>query len=676
MDRDLGRLLRPRSIAVVGGGAWCRQVVQQSLKLGFAGEIWPVHPTASEVEGLPVFASVDALPHAPDATFIGVNREATVGIVASLSAMGVGGAVCFASGFLEAQAEDAAAADLQARLLAAAGDMPILGPNCYGLINYLDGALLWPDQHGGQRCEAGVALVLQSSNIAINLTMQKRGLPIAYVATAGNQAQCGVSQIGQALLEDPRVTALGLHIEGIGDLRAFEALAARARALGKEVVVLKMGRSVQAQQAAVSHTASLAGGDAGATALLTRLGMLRVHDLATLLETLKLLHLGGRLAQNTLGSISCSGGEASLAADSAVGRDLVFPPLTETQETDLRKALGPRVALANPLDYHTYIWRDVPAMTAAFAAMTGPGIGMVLLIVDFPRADRCDPGDWDCAIEATIVAARQTCARFGMVASLPELMPEDVAARLMDAGVVPFCGLEEALEACAVAAQISPTNAKAVLLPAPVDTPVLVAEADAKAALAAHGLRIPHAERCAHLEDVKDASERIGFPQVLKGEGVAHKTEAGAVQLNLLNVKETMDAARIMAPPGYLIEEMITDGVVELLIGVLRDTAHGYVLTLAAGGTLTEIWQDSVSLLIPAMDGDVEAALRSLRIAPLLEGHRGSAPVDMPSVLRAVRAVQEYVLAHAHGLAEIEINPLICTKSDAIAADALLRRSD
>lgn len=675
MARDLGRLLRPRSIAVVGGGAWCRQVVGQSIKMGFAGEIWPVHPSADQIEGLPVFARVDDLPSAPDATFIGVNRDATIGIVAALSGMEAGGAVCFASGFLEAQAEDTGAADLQARLLDAAGEMPILGPNCYGVINYLDGALLWPDQHGGQRCDKGVAFVLQSSNIAINLTMQMRGLPIAYVATAGNQAQCGVSDIGQALLEDPRVTALGLHIEGIGDLRAFERLAARARELGKEVVVLKMGRSAQAQAAALSHTASLAGGDAGAQALLTRLGMLRVHDLTTFLETLKLLHVGGRLARNTLASISCSGGEASLAADSVVGRDMVFPPLTPRQQTDLRSALGPLVALANPLDYHTYVWRDVPAMAAAFAAMADPGLGMVLLIVDFPRPDRCDPSDWECAIAATIAAAAQTGARYGMVASLPELMPEDVAARLMAAGVVPFCGLEEALEACAVAARVAPDVAEAVLLPASVGEATLIAEAEAKTTLATYGLRIPHAERCADLEGIADASERVGFPQVLKGEGVAHKTEAGAVRLNLLSAEETMEAAKDMATPGYLIEEMITGGVAELLIGVLRDPAHGYVLTLAAGGTLTEIWQDSASLLIPAADASVEAALRSLRIAPLLDGHRGSAPVDMPSILRAVRAVQDYVLAHADGLAEIEINPLICTPQDAIAADALLRRS-
>ncbi|MEP1496369.1 CoA-binding protein, partial [Pseudophaeobacter sp.] len=361
--KSLNRLFRPKTIAVVGGGAWCRLVIEQCQKMGFDGEIWPVHPKAEELAGLPVYRDVASLPQAPDATFVGVNRFATIEVVRDLAARDAGGAVCFASGFLEAQAEDAEGADLQAQLLQAAGEMPFLGPNCYGFINYLDGALLWPDQHGGARVERGVALITQSSNIAINLTMQTRGLPIAYVVAAGNQAQSGIAAIGEALLDDDRVTALGLHIEGFGDLRAFEALAAKARALGKPIIALKVGKSVEAQAATISHTASLAGGDAGAQALLSRLGIARLDDLPAFLETLKLLHVTGPLANNRLGSISCSGGEASLAADTAHDLPVVFPPLNDTQTADLRAALGPMVALANPLDYHTYIWRDTPAMT-------------------------------------------------------------------------------------------------------------------------------------------------------------------------------------------------------------------------------------------------------------------------------------------------------------------------
>ena len=677
MARNLSRLLRPRSIAVIGGGAWCAHVIGQCRKARFAGPVWPVHPKATAVAGEPAFADLDALPAPPDAVFIGVNRRATVEVVARLAGMGAGGAVCFASGFREAAAEDADGTALQDALLAAAGEMPILGPNCYGFINYLDGALLWPDQHGGTRVERGAAIVTQSSNIAINLTMQARALPLSYVVTAGNQAQTGLAEIGAAVLDDPRVTALGLHIEGVGDLRALEALAVKARTMKKPVVALKVGRSAQARAATVSHTASLAGEDAGADALLRRLGIARLDDLPVFLETLKLLHANGWLASDRIATVSCSGGEASLAADTAVGRAVRFPALTETQKTDLRAALGPMVALANPLDYHTYIWRDTEAMATAFAAMMDPGLAMTMLIVDFPRADRCDPADWDCTIEAAIAARARTGRPLAMVATLPELMPEPVAARLLDAGVVPFSGLTEAIAACA-AAQPPGAGAPPLLLPGPASGGAtrLVSEAEAKTRLAAHGLRVPAAHRAATPEDAGAVAEAIGGAVALKGEGVAHKTEAGAVRLNLRGRSEVTHTARAMPCDSFLVEEMITGGVVELLVGVVRDPAHGFLMTLAAGGTLTELMDDHAAFLLPATDAMIHGALDSLRIAPMLAGYRGAPPADRPAILRAVRAVEAYVIANADTVEEIEINPLICTPRDAVAADALIREGE
>ena len=674
MTRDLSRLFRPKSIAVIGGGAWCRLVIEQCQKMGFGGTIWPVHPKAEEVAGLPAFKDVDSLPEAPDAAFVGVNRFATIDVVRALSARGAGGAVCFASGFLEAAAEDAEGADLQAQLLEAAGDMPFLGPNCYGFINYLDGALLWPDQHGGQRAETGVALVTQSSNIAINLTMQKRGLPLAYVVTAGNQAQSGIAAIGEALLEDDRVTALGLHIEGFGDLRAFEALAARARALGKPIIALKVGKSAEAQAATVSHTASLAGGDAGAGALLSRFGIPRLDDLPSFLETLKLLHVTGRLPSNRIATISCSGGEASLAADTADARRVAFPPLNDRQKTDLRAALGPMVALANPLDYHTYIWRDTEAMTNAFAAMMDPQLAMTMLIADFPRGDRCDASDWECTIAAMIAARERTGANAGFIATLPELMPEEVAARLMEAGVVPFSGLTEAIAACEAASLCLPEPPEPLLLPTATVEPDLIPEAEAKRQLSAYGLRVPHSKRAISATNARAVAVDLGFPVVLKGEGVAHKTEAGAVVLNLTSGQAVSDAAHDMPARSFLIEEMVTGAVAELLIGVVKDPAHGFVMTLAAGGTLTEVLQDSASVLLPASEADLETALNSLRVSRLLNGYRGAAAANREALMAAIRAVEAYVLENALGLEEIEINPLLCTPTDAVAADALMRR--
>ena len=668
MTRSLSRLLRPQSVAVVGGGAWCRVVVAQLAKSGFSGAVWPVHPTAIKISGCRAYSSLSDLPSAPDAAYVGINREATVGAIAGLAAMGAGGAVCFAAGF--AEVDDGVG--LNARLLAAAADMPILGPNCYGFINMLDGALLWPDQHGCLPVGRGVAILTQSSNIAVNLTMQARALPIAYVITCGNQAQTTQAQIAFDLLDDPRVTAIGLHIEGFGDLADWQALSRKALTKGIPLIALKVGRSAEAQAATVSHTASLAGGDAGAQALLDRLGIARVHDLPGFLETLKLLHVTGPLPSARIATISCSGGEASLSADTAVGRKISFPPLNDRQRDGLFAALGPKVTLANPLDYHTYIWRDAAAMTDTFCAMTDPDLALVLLIVDFPRPDRCDPADWDCTITAALATRARTGANVAMVATLPELLPETVAVRLLAGGVVPMNGLVEAFLAIE-AAQPRALPSSDLVLPGAPRHAELLSEADAKALLASFGVDIPRHRRAANRHSVKDAAQHLSAPYVLKGEGYAHKTEAGAVVLNLETAQAVDEAAAAMGAQSYLIEEMVQGAVAELLVGVVRDPAHGFVLTLAAGGVLAELLSDRQSLLVPANQTDVKQALSRLRLSKLLSGYRGRPAADIDAVLRAVMAVQAFVIAHADRLEEVEINPLLCTPTRAVAADALVR---
>ena len=332
--------------------------------------------------------------------------------------------------------------------------MPILGPNCYGLINYLDGALLWPDQHGGVRVERGVAIVTQSSNMAINMTMQRRGLPIAYVGTAGNQAQTGLAEIAEGLLEDSRVTAVGLHVEGIDDVARFEAMAFRARELGKPVVAMTVGRSEQSRAATISHTASIAGSEAGTAAFFARLGIPRLRSIPEFLETLKLLHVHGPLPGGDLASMSCSGGEASVMADAAIGRAVRYRPLDAEERARVKATLNDLVTIANPLDYHTFVWAKEEAMTETFSAMIGCGFDLSMLVLDFPRNDRCSDADWDFCVRAISEAARRTGGRTAVVATLPENMPEARAAEFLAAGIVPLCGVDEALAAAEAAAFI------------------------------------------------------------------------------------------------------------------------------------------------------------------------------------------------------------------------------
>jgi acyl-CoA synthetase (NDP forming) len=716
--RDLSRLLRPTSIAVIGGGYFAPNVIRQSLKMGFSGAIWPIHPTKDTVEGLPAFRSIADLPDVPDATFVGVNRHLTIDMVRELSARGAGGAICFAAGFLEAGNDDADGARLQEELIAAAGAMPIIGPNCYGLINYADGALLWPDQHGGTRLAAGtrgVAIVTQSSNIAINMTMQKRGLPVAYIMTAGNQAQTGLSEMALGLIEDERVSALGLHIEGFDSVDGFERLAAWARQLGKPIVAMKVGRSAQARAATVSHTASLAGSDAASDAFLKRLGIARLDTIPSFLEALKLLAVAGPLGGPRLSSMSCSGGEASVMADSAEGRRVLFPALAEEHRARVKATLGPLVAVANPLDYHTFIWNNEPAMTATFSAMVSGGFDLDLLVLDFPRSDRCTDVDWWPTVNAFEAALKAHGATGAIVASMPENLPEAYCEGLIARGIVPLYGIAEAVDAAEAAVFVgeawqdgrlsSPpvggrgaerSEAERGAAPAPKAPPLRPGfagtplpptggedgrstdEATAKSRLVAAGLPVPAGRRAASAGEAVAAAEALGFPVAVKALGIAHKSEAGAVRLNLRDADAVSAAAQAMAGlgTGLYVERMVTGGIGELIVGITHDPLFGPVMTVGTGGVMVELLKDSATLLLPATREDVLAALRSLKLFPLLDGFRGRPKADVDAAVEAILGIADFALAHATEVDELDVNPLIVCENGAWVADALMVLSD
>ena len=680
-----GRLLRPRSIAVVGGGAFGTAVVEQSLKMGFAGEVWPVHPVKTTVAGVRAYASVADLPGAPDAAFISVNRHLSVDVMRQLRERGAGGAICFAAGFKETEADDADGARLQQALVEAAGVVPMIGPNCYGLINYADGALLWPDQHGGRRLEPGergAAILTQSSNIALNLTMQQRGLPVAFIATAGNQAQTGLSELALACLEDERVSVLGLHIEGFDSVAGFEALAGRARELRKPIVAIKVGRSEQARAVTVSHTASLAGSDAGADAFLKRLGIARVDTVPALLEALKLLHGVGPLTGGRLSSLSCSGGDATLMADSAVGRTVGFPPVSASQAGPLRAAMGPLIAIANPLDYNTFMWGNTPVLTATMTAMTAGDYDLNFLVLDFPRGDLCSDAAWWPSASAFATALTTNGARGAIVSTMGENLSEATARELFRQGIVPIQGIAEAMDAAEAALAIGTAWARPAPWPVigsaepPGLAPKTLTEAAAKTWLAASGLPVPRGCVCADAETAVDAAGQVGFPMALKALGVAHKSEAGAVVLNISDVEALRAAATRLSGigTGLYVERMVPGGVAELIVGITRDPIFGPVMTLGSGGVLVELLEDTATLLLPASRAEIEAGLRGLKLFPLLDGYRGRALADLDAAITAVEGIARFALAHADRVVELDINPLIVCGAGAGAwiADALI----
>lgn len=667
----LDRLLRPKTIAVLGGG-WAQAVILTSLEMKFDGEIWPVHPRHETVAGLKAYRDIDDLPSPPDAVFVGVNRFATVEIVERLAAMGAGGVVAFASGF--AEVDDGA--DLQTQLVTAAGEMPVLGPNCYGMINYLDGAVLWPDVHGGVRTEEGVAIITQSSNLSINLSMQKGGLPIAYVLTLGNQAMIGMDGLIRAVAADDRVTAIGLHIEGIRDAAAFADAVAFARSCGKPVVAVKAGASDAARAMTMSHTASLAGAHHVASAFLEASGVGQANGIEAWLQSLALLHCFGSVDSSDLMTLSCSGGEASLIADTAQRQGITMPPLDEASTARIKQTCNPLVTVTNPFDYHTFDWGDQDRLKATFTAAMTADIAIHGLILDYPREGIGRAEDWDKATEAWTDARNATGAKALVLAALPECMPERVAKHLMQEKIVPMKGFDAALEALAVAhkasqdrADFSPSGVTPIR-----GEPVLLTEAEAKAMLGTAGVSIPEGGIMSSLD------EALGFAEnrtvVVKTTAAAHKTEEGGVKLNLNSSEEVTKAWQDMASRGdVLVEEMITDAVAEMIVGVVRDPQFGLHLVIGAGGILTEMLKDTVTMMLPVKRQQISTALNGLKVFAMLEGFRGAPPGDVKALVDLIMAVQDFAISRQDSLMELDINPVLVRPEGkgVVAVDALMR---
>lgn len=689
-DPALDRLLRPRSLAFVGGKA-AEEAARQSRAFGFGGTIWPVNPHRAAMAGLPCFPDIASLPGPPDAVFMAVPGAANIAIARELAAAGAGGTICYAADFAESGQDGARR---QSDLVSAAAAMPLIGPNCYGMINAFDRVALWPDQHGCVPIAhgRGVAIISQSGNLALNLTMQARGLPIGYVISVGNCAAVTVADLVEALLVDSRVSAIGLHLEGLGSVARFSQACLAARQAGVPIVVLKTGASAKGAALTLSHTSSLAGTDALCDALFARCGVARVRDPASFLETLKLLQVSGPLIGSRVTSASCSGGEASLAADLAEHCGLSTPDFPAPAQRRLEMVLGERVQVANPLDYHTYIWGDGAALVECFSALLDADFEASILILDLPRADRCLPADWDTTLQAFLAAHRARPVRPGTVrivaSALSDNLPENICADLLAAGIVPAAGLAECLRAIAAAARIGrawAASAPTVLADPPLpyaSTAKLWDEARSKAELARAGIAIP-ANRCLTLVQIENlcADDRapmpVPFPLVLKAISaqVAHKTESGGVALNIASRGELLAHARKMAglSDRFLIEQMIGGAVAELIVGVARDPQFGLFLSIGAGGIFVELLKQVEQILLPTSRAEIAAALDSLPVAALLAGYRGRPAADREALIDAVMAVAAFAKDHNRTLEELDINPLLALPDGVMAVDALIR---
>jgi acyl-CoA synthetase (NDP forming) len=672
------RILKPRSIAAFGG-ANAQEVIRQSDLMGYKGEIWPVHPKKTEILGRPVYRSVAELPGSPDAAYVGVNRHITIDIIRDLAARDAGGAICYASGFIEAGEEGS---ELQALLLEASGDMPLIGPNCYGLLNYLNGAMLWPDQQGGRRVDEGVAIITMSSNVGFNLTMQRRGLPIAYMVSLGNRLKFDLHDAIHALARQDRVTAIGLFLETMPDPRAFQEAVNVARELNKPIVAVKVGRSETARKMVLSHTASMAGSDELVSALFKRLGVARVDSLEAFIEALKVLHVLGPLNGGRIGAMSTSGGDLILLAD-AMGPSLTLPPLSQKVTRALHPKIHERMVAANPFDIQMFNWDDEDKYADFFTAFLSEQFDVGICLLDYPREDLCDQSTWGGAERGFVRATRQTGTRGAILSTFSDTISEPVVARLMNEGIASLAGIDAGLDGIQAAVDVGAAWSRP-LSPRLLtnsgrqqDGQVRVLdEAESKDLLARCGVPVPPARVVRSAREAAAAAGELGYPVVIKALGIAHKTEVGGVRLNLGSPDEVL--AAVMALSGlsdsYLVEKMVEGVVAELIVGIAHDVQFGPYLLLGGGGTLVELMKDSVSLLLPTTRQQVLDALSQLRCALLFSGFRGAPAADLNAAADVILAVAGLVEDDPSSIVELDINPLmlLAEGQGVVAADALI----
>jgi acetate---CoA ligase (ADP-forming) len=681
---DIHRLIAPRSIALIGAGAWTDAVAAGNIAIGYTGELWRVHPTRASTATTTYYKSIADLPGIPDAAFVAVPNQEAPGVAASLAAREAGGFVCFTAGFSETGTESGHR--LTRELASSAAALPFFGPNCYGFVNFFDKVAMMPDQIVGSAVDRGVALICQSGTIALTLMFNQRSVPIGCLFTVGNQTRLAVEDLIEILCEDARVTAFGLYLEGIKDPEAFARAAARARAAGKPIAIIKSGRTAAAARTAHSHTGSLAGADEVFEAFCRQAGIARCDTLGTLCETLKLFHTGGPLGGRKVLVMGASGGDMAMTADVSRDMELEFTPVTPQSAALLREVLTDRVTIANPFDIHTYLWFDPPALKRVFSEVLHSGYDAAGFMLDSPPEGEADSAAYDAVIDVFIEAAQGAATRAALIASLPETISPRIRKRCLEGGVIPLQGQREALEALSLAGGVGAAwraNPPVQLHLPPAQSGAsgdihALGEHDGKAALAEFGVRIPQG-KLVPASAAAEAALAMGFPVVIKASGahLEHKTEVGGVVLNVRTEADARQAAQRLAKLSdtLLVEEMLTDGVAEVLIGVIVDPQFGQVLVLGAGGVFTEIMSDSVSLLPPWTRASVESALDRLTIAKLFRGYRGKPAADVDALIETILCVARYAAANVAALIEIDVNPVIVRPAGkgAVAVDTMIR---
>ena len=682
------RLLKPRHIAFIGG-RYAIIAINEARRRGFDGEMLAVNPTRTDLVGVECVASIEDLPVAPDAVYLAIPADNVVDALRSLSVIGAGGVVCFSAGFKEA-----GNTQKEKDLVDATGDMALIGPNCYGIINYIDNSALWSFEHGGWSPGYGAAIITQSGMFSSDITMSQRSLPLAYMVSAGNQAVLGPEDFLEFFAEDPAVRAIGLHLEGLQNIPKFESAALKALSKGKPVVVLKTGSSTIGSELTVSHTGSLSGSAELYEAFFQRVGIISVTNPSQFLETLKLLCIVGAPKGKRVAGFTCSGGGATMLADHAERIELVFPVVDPKQEKDLSALLPDIATVSNPLDYTTPIWGQAEMTYPVFAkAISAIEADTAVLLQDYPAAGLDSSKSF---YRADAIAFAEATTEKGLpaiiCATLPENMDLETRQLLISKGVAPMQGIHETLNAIQDSANwkearsyILSEKPEHLLRAIPSSEKRVLPESEGKDWFKRNSFNVPEG-KIVSAQQLGRAANAVGYPVALKmiSRRLAHKTEAGAVVLNLKDEDSLRLAASKMKSDVaaydakavsdlFLVEAMSPNPLAELIINFRQDPQFGAALVLGSGGVLVELLADSATLLLPTRPVEIIRVLKSLRVGRLLEGFRGRPAADIEQVATEIYKLSVTYQKNMKTIAEIEINPLFVYQAEVSAIDVLIQ---
>lgn len=694
LRRNFGRLLAPATMAFIGG-TQVERTLATLRDQDFKGDVYAVHPRRREIAGYKCFPKISDLPDAPDAVFLAVNAEASIAALQELREMDAGGVVCYASGFSEI---GEAGADRNRRFVDVSGDMAVVGPNCYGLVNYVNHGSIWPALYPKLRHKRGAAVISQSGNVTGHLVSNDRSVPYSYLISAGNQAVLGFEDYIDFLVDDPNVTCLGMFMEGIRNVASFSQACLRARMKGLPVIVCRSGRSDLGAAMAASHTSSLAGQNEYYDALFDRLGVIRTDTVPQFLEMMKVASVAAPLGGARISVYSSSGGDNGLAADYCSFAGLQLPQPSAEQIRTIKPTLPEFGHVSNPLDFTAGYWGNEALLTPMFTTMLSGAYDAGMLVIDYPpEGSPSKESSAQQAMDRALAAAGKATGKPVFHASVNTGgITAAASEKMIEQGIVPLQGLHDAAEVISKwaghCARVHDDASDATSLAAKVPYPAkalpgvaqTVNEAESKRRLADCGLAIPRG-RVVTLAEIAELPDRFDEPMVLKvlHDDLPHKTEVGGVVLKLSGKDDALMAAHQMvanvskhAPSvqldSFLLEPMQASPLAELIVGVKRDPLFGMILVIGAGGILVELLRDATPLLLPVSRSDVEAALRGLKCFALLNGFRGRPAVDLEPVIDAIMAIAAFAGRNLDTLSELDVNPLMVGEAGAIAVDALI----